>query len=163
MHDVIQKQAFLEKCTVGDDCFAVLVDEAQDLTQCQIQWMCMQRGIKKDDVRRQVFFVGDMAQGIYSFRGAKSRWFWEIEVEPGLDKALTKSFRFKYQIARGANTILYGKMNSPQAKYFRPYKVHGPSTEQVGGFPYGRQVGPEDAILKLRERCAKEQEQKIGW
>lgn len=162
MHDVIQKQAFLEKCTVGDDCFAVLVDEAQDLTQCQIQWMCMQRGIKKDDVRRQVFFVGDMAQGIYSFRGAKSRWLLEIEVEPGLDKTLTQSFRFKYQIARVGNTILYGKMNSPQAKYFRPYKVQGASRDRNRSevFHYGRQVGPEDAILKLRERCAKEQEQK---
>ena len=36
MHDVIQKQAFLEKCTVGDDCFAVLVDEAQDLSLIHI-------------------------------------------------------------------------------------------------------------------------------
>ena len=162
MHDVIQKQAFLDKCTVGNNCQAVLVDELQDLTQCQIRWMTMQRGIKKDDARRQVFFVGDMAQGIYSFRGARSIWLLEIKVEPGLDLTLTQSFRFKYQIARVANTILYGKMNSPQAKYFRPYKVQGASRDRNSSevFHYGGQVGPEDAILKLRERCAKEQEQK---
>ena len=51
-------------------------------------------------------------------------------------------------------------MNSPQAKYFRPHGVHAPAQNRSEVFHYGRQVGPEDAILKLRGRCAKEQEQK---
>ena len=62
-HDVIQKQALLGKCTVKD-CYAILVDESQDMTDCQIAWMRLQRG-SDEKARRQVFFVGDMAQGIY--------------------------------------------------------------------------------------------------
>ena len=159
MHDVIQKQAQLDKCTVKN-CDAILVDESQDLTECQVRWMTTQRGNKKDNARRQVFFVGDMAQTIYSFRGAKSRWL--LEIKPDFDMDLTQSFRFKYPIARVANTILFGKMNSPQRRYFRPYKVQGASRDKNRSevFHYGGQVEPEDAILKLRERCAKEQAQK---
>ena len=157
-HDVIQKQAYLEKCTVKD-CAAILVDESQDLTDCQIAWMSLQRG-SDERTRRQVFFVGDMAQTIYSFRGAKSKFLMEVKADHYCE--LTQSFRFPYPIARVANIIIYGKMNSPQAKDFRPYKVQAASRDRNRSevFHYGRQVGPEDAILKLRERCTKEQEQK---
>ena len=122
--------------------------------------MTTQRGNKKDNARRQVFFVGDMAQTIYSFRGAKSRWL--LEIKPDFDMDLTQSFRFKYPIARVANTILFGKMNSPQ----RGISDHTRSRARLATrtasevFHYGGQVEPEDAILKLRERCAKEQVQK---
>ena len=157
-HDVIQKQAQLDKCTVKD-CYAILVDESQDLTDCQIAWMSLQRG-SDEKTRRQVFFVGDMAQTIYSFRGAKSKFL--IEVKADHDRELTQSFRFNYRIARPANTILFGKKHSPQAKDFRPYKVQGASrdTKPSGVFHYGARVEPEVAILKLRDRCALEEEQK---
>ena len=159
MHDVIQKQAQLDSCAVHD-CRAILVDESQDLTECQIAWITSQRGSKKDDTRRQVFIVGDMAQTIYSFRGAKSKNL--LNNKPDIDRDLTQSFRFDYPIARVANTILYGKMNSPQAKDFRPYTVQVAAHEKKSSevFHYGKQVGPADAVLKLRERCAKREEEK---
>ena len=48
-------------------CTVLAVDESQDLTDCQIDWLYTQAKVHGIDVN----FVGDPAQAIYSFSGAK--------------------------------------------------------------------------------------------
>lgn len=78
-----------------------------------------------------VFLVGDAAQTIYSFRGAKSA---NVMSLPNCnDRFLTKSWRFGPAIARIANIALFAKQNSPQTsayttkdrKLWIPYRVEG--------------------------------------
>ena len=73
----------------------------------------------------QVFFVGDAAQALYSFRGAAS---YHVMSLPGcIDRAITKSWRFGPAIARIANITLLFKKHSPQTnckkKHWEPYLV----------------------------------------
>jgi ATP:corrinoid adenosyltransferase len=85
----------------------LLVDESQDLDGCQSQWIAKQveHGI-------HVYLVGDAAQTIYSFRGAKSKHM--MNVKDAKDCTLTKSWRFGPKIANIANIILFAKEKSPQ-------------------------------------------------
>ena len=52
------------------------MDESQDCDGCQIAWLCSCAR------SRQVFFVGDAAQSIYSFRGAKSQLLMQLRSFP---------------------------------------------------------------------------------
>jgi superfamily I DNA/RNA helicase len=77
-----------------------------------------------------VIFVGDAAQTIYTFRGAKPE---NLLKQQGRDYQLTTSFRFGPAIASMANVILFTKEKSPQTtskkkpkkKTWNPYRLKG--------------------------------------
>ena len=95
--------------------------QAQDLDECQIDFFAQQ-------ARRygtHVFFVGDAAQTIYTFRGAKARNLLLLRSSGGArsgavglaDRDLTTSWRFGARIGAAANTLLFGKARSPQTAF----------------------------------------------
>eukprot|EP01047_Picozoa_sp_COSAG01_P029360 COSAG01_NODE_2012_length_8655_cov_3.344086_3_plen_762_part_00 len=104
-HSVVMKQAQLLQLKIPGT--YLLVDEVQDLNPCQLDWFCQQHRCGT-----HAFFVGDMAQQIYSFRGAKSGPL--LEYPDARDLALTQSFRFGENIAKIANIVLFLKLNSTQ-------------------------------------------------
>lgn len=76
-----------------------------------------------------MFFVGDAAQTIYSFRGAKSSNV--MSLSDCIDRLLNKSWRFGPALAQVANIALFAKEYSPQTndhigkdrKQWIPYRV----------------------------------------
>jgi len=113
------KHVQLNQCEI--DATAILVDESQDCDACQIDWLVKQNGPGKNP--KQIFFVGDAAQTIYSFRGAKSKNL--AEIPNAIDVKLTTSFRFGKEIAAVANTVLFAKDNCPQKNTWVSYRVSG--------------------------------------
>jgi superfamily I DNA/RNA helicase len=144
LQDSVMKQVQVDDFTIREK--VILVDESQDLTACQLWWIHGQRRWGK-----QIFFVGDPAQSIYSFRGAKSEYLANLPVDQ--DFKLTRSFRFGVRIAASANTILYGKMNSPQRKKFKRYDVVGGAAEpgQVCYHRKGTTSAIDDLLTKARQ------------
>lgn len=146
-HSSVMKQAQLKQLRIPGT--FLLVDEVQDLNPCQLDWF-----IQQHKQGMHVFFVGDMAQQIYSFRGAKSGPL--LDYQDAQDLKLTVSFRFGRNIATIANTILFAKLMSEQtsvedavanwgldwkgfrrptrARLWRPYSLSGqsPDAGQVG-------------------------------
>lgn len=98
----------------------LLVDEAQDMNSCNIDWL------NKNRPKKLVVFVGDAVQTIYGFRGAKSKFL--LELEDVENASLTRSFRFGPEVACVANTILFAKEYSPQKTMWRPYRLTGAGT-----------------------------------
>lgn len=121
-YDTEMKKAQLRGLRIP--CTVLLVDECQDLDACQVAFIAKQKIFGT-----QVFFVGDSAQSIYSFRGAKSSNV--MSLPDCIDKLLTKSWRFGAAIAQVANISLFVKENSPQTtnyvdrtdKQWIPYRV----------------------------------------
>jgi hypothetical protein len=110
---------------------ALVLDEAQDTNGCALGWINEQRR------RMQVFLVGDLAQSIYSFNGAKPT---EVTALWNLKKlTLTNSWRFGPNIAAAANTVLFAKEHSQQTEppgpksktTWNPYRVVGASLHGV--------------------------------
>jgi superfamily I DNA/RNA helicase len=103
----------------------LLVDESQDMDGCQVSWSAKQQV----GLGTHVYVVGDAAQTIYSFRGAKSKSLMALEVDK--DCLLTASWRFGDAIARTANCILFSKHMSAQTevdwdgrfKTWYPYRI----------------------------------------
>jgi hypothetical protein len=89
---------------------------------------------------KQVFVVGDSAQTIYSFRGAKSEYLRKIPVARERDLTLQQTFRFGPAIAAAANAVLFGKAHSPQEKTFVPYDVFGVPNKPGAVRTYGNDV-----------------------
>mmetsp|Transcript_10636 Transcript_10636/g.20558 ORF Transcript_10636/g.20558 Transcript_10636/m.20558 type:complete len:916 (-) Transcript_10636:330-3077(-) len=102
---------------------AILVDEAQDNCPAQTDWIRNMARKEGKSPAAQLYFVGDAAQAIYSFRKASSRTLMELHADFGF--ALTSSFRFGPLIASVANSILFVKQHSPQRATFRAYRVNG--------------------------------------
>lgn len=107
------------------DATCILVDESQDCDACQIAWI-----EKQVEFGAQVYFVGDAAQTIYSFRGAKSENLMKLDVKEEHRCTLTRSWRFGDSIARIANLVLFSKEYSRQTtqndpKIWEPYRVEG--------------------------------------
>jgi hypothetical protein len=92
---------------------------------CQVSWSAKQQVV----LGTHVYVVGDAAQTIYSFRGAKSKSLMALEVDK--DCLLTASWRFGEAIARTANCILFSKHKSAQTevdwegrfKTWHPYRI----------------------------------------
>lgn len=155
--DSVVKQAQLA-CARLQGVSALLVDESQDLSEAQLSWLSAQAldpGVHRQSTASKagcdVFFVGDAAQTIYSFRGAKStalarlgdprastRWMEPqaiLQAEPPevIDAALTCSFRFGHEIAACANALLFSKRHSAQThadpaySTWKPYTISGAS------------------------------------
>jgi hypothetical protein len=124
-YDLEVKRAHLQEFQIGGS--LLLVDESQDMDECQIRWMA-----KQSEFGTHVYLVGDCVQAIYSFRGAKPKCLMELsEHYPIQDCDLTVSWRFGHDIARIANVILFCKEKSPQTTTnrpaWRPYRVKGGS------------------------------------
>lgn len=129
-YDTVMKEAQLAAIELPYT--AILVDESQDLNACQIDWVATQNKLYNS----HVFLVGDPAQSIYSFRGARSQLL--LQLSNCEDKLLTVTHRFGRCIANISNTILFCKENSPQTnstkkdKLWMPYRLQGkPSTKGV--------------------------------
>ena len=109
----------------------ILVDECQDLNECQIDLFINQQisnGInvivcgqvsKTFKMTLHVLSLTntnrDQVQAIYSFRGAQSRLM--SSLPNAVDFKLTKSFRFGPNIANVANRLIWIKENSPQVLF----------------------------------------------
>ena len=103
---------------------AVLADEVQDLNPCQGAF------ITAHAAQAQLFLVGDFAQCIYTFRGARPDVI--MGLQGAVDRALTTSFRFGPRIAAAANVVLFAKEHSPQTPgpnegkpLWVPYRIRG--------------------------------------
>ena len=86
----------------------LLLDESQDMDGCQVNWVADQP-VK---FAKHAYFVGDAAQSIYSFRGAKPEYLMDLAIDE--EKMLTESWRFGPGIADLANLVLFAKENSDQ-------------------------------------------------
>ncbi|KAJ3222640.1 hypothetical protein HDU81_009696 [Chytriomyces hyalinus] len=144
-HDAYLKYAQLGYMQLPSHITTVLMDESQDSSACQLDLFVTQ--LAKSPKPRNVFIVGDAAQSIYYFRGARPKELAQLHgkfekgpSKPVADFRLTRSFRFGANVARVANTLLYIKANSPQAKDFNPYILEG-------GSPVDGQLISEDEAL----------------
>jgi hypothetical protein len=134
---------------------ALLVDESQDLNAAQVSWLSAQALYGLD-----VFFVGDAAQTIYSFRGAKARYI--AQLANAHDAQLTVSFRFGPKIAAAANALLLSKRFSaqtdpdPNHALWWPYYVTGAARapgrvlecDLVAARAWGGERGPITVIAR---------------
>lgn len=128
---VASYESIMKRVQIGKykiECTALLVDESQDLNACQVEWLFAQACL----YNTHVYFVGDAAQSIHSFRGAQSTYLANLrstrtcEIE---NMSLTGSYRFGPQIGDMANTILCCKKISPQTTSdkptWKPYILQG--------------------------------------
>ena len=115
----------------------IFVDEAQDLTQAQLQYLAF---LAK--MGMIVIFVGDAMQGIYRFCGAVGVDFVRLanKVVPSgeavdvITLSLTTCFRCAKVIVAAANLVLIGKANSEQLKPLESVHLETRNTtENVGG------------------------------
>jgi len=122
--DIDMKKAQLKRLLIP--CSILLVDECQDLDECQVDWLHSQ-----SKHGTHIYFVGDAAQAIYSFRGAKSSHV--MKIQECIDLKLTRSWRFGPEISKIANIALFAKENSPQTSLsgylWKPYRVQGARDE----------------------------------
>mmetsp|Transcript_28830 Transcript_28830/g.27623 ORF Transcript_28830/g.27623 Transcript_28830/m.27623 type:complete len:551 (+) Transcript_28830:240-1892(+) len=123
--DSVVKRAQLQNIQISGS--VILMDEAQDSNECSNSWICKQAS----SYHTQTFIVGDSAQAIYGFRGAKPAHLLAISNKyKVIDCELTESYRFGPEIAAVANVLLNGKENSPQTigqpkKSWNPYRMTG--------------------------------------
>jgi superfamily I DNA/RNA helicase len=90
----------------------LLVDESQDMDACQIDFIVHQQA---ELHRRHVYVVGDPAQAIYGFRGAKPKFLLQLGCNEKM--LLTHTFRFGPGVCNIANMILFAKEKSDQTQY----------------------------------------------
>lgn len=127
--DVEMKRAQLAGVRIPGS--VLLVDECQDLDECQVDLIA-----KQLQYGTAIFFVGDAAQTIYSFRGAKSSNY--MSLKNAIDLCLNESWRFGPSIARMANIALFAKEYSPQTneylfkskKQWIPYRIDARGEEE---------------------------------
>jgi UvrD/REP helicase N-terminal domain/UvrD-like helicase C-terminal domain len=89
----------------------VLVDESQDLDACQVDWIGRQQVVLH---RLPVIMVGDCAQAIYGFRGAKPEYLMNLKCTHHF--FLTKSMRCGPGLSSMTNLILFCKQHSCQTR-----------------------------------------------
>jgi superfamily I DNA/RNA helicase len=69
--DYVIKLAQIQNCRIP--CNVLLVDESQDLNACQAAWI-----VQHKVYGTKIIIVGDAAQCIFSFRGAKPKYMIEM-------------------------------------------------------------------------------------
>lgn len=106
--DLIMKRAQLLSLEIPGT--ILLIDESQDMDGCQVNWVAE----KQVQFAKQVYVVGDAAQTIYGFRGAKSKYLMDLSIDHEL--MLTECWRFGPKIANIANLVLFAKENSDQTE-----------------------------------------------
>ncbi len=132
-HDVYMKLVQLDGLQLTG--YAVmLIDEAQDLTDCQLDWLLRQHA----HVPR--YCVGDPNQRIYSFRGVKDSFPNGFDDLRPIKLALTRSFRFGQAMADIGNAIIQIKAHSNQGRNMPVYHVIG--------------AGEKDGAVSVNESAA---------
>ena len=97
--DFSMKLAQLKKLRVPGS--ILLVDESQDMDACQVDWISKQQV----EFGTHVYVVGDAAQAIYGFRGAKPQFL--MGLRSNHDLMLTECWRFGPAVSKIANLVLY--------------------------------------------------------
>ena len=133
-HGTIMKSVQLSRVRMS--CTALLVDESQDLNQCQLSWILCQHSLHGT----HLYVVGDPAQAIFGFRGAKAKNLQAMR--KCVDLTLSTSWRFGYALAAVANTLLFCKQHSPHDKDWTPYRLTGRAGR-------GGQVHTRDLLTEL--------------
>jgi superfamily I DNA/RNA helicase len=109
----------------------ILVDESQDMDACQVDWIARQQVETHGSC---VTVVGDPAQAIYGFRGAKPQYLMNLDCTHHY--MLTESWRFGPAISNIANLVLYGKHQSKQTgdakKSWDPYRTRAGLPDKEG-------------------------------
>jgi UvrD/REP helicase N-terminal domain/UvrD-like helicase C-terminal domain len=109
----------------------VLVDESQDLDACQVDWVGRQQVVLH---RLPVIMVGDCAQAIYGFRGAKPEYLMSLKCTQHF--SLVESWRFGPAISNIVNLILFCKQHSDQTRGDKttwiPYRTKPGLPNKVG-------------------------------
>ena len=131
-HDAYLKYAEVAKVRFSRHS-TILLDESQDLTECQVQVFVVNQS------HADVYVVGDAVQSLYSWRGARPKQLRTLSqrLDPHRavkeDLQLTRSHRFGSGIARIANHITFIKKNSAQHTLWHHYTVvgAGPPTLQL--------------------------------
>ena len=121
--DFSMKLAQLKKLRVPGS--ILLVDESQDMDACQVDWISKQQV----EFGTHVYVVGDAAQAIYGFRGAKPQFL--MGLRSNHDLMLTECWRFGPAVSKIANLVLYAKHHSEQTcfsydgspKNWKPYRT----------------------------------------
>lgn len=116
----------------------LLVDESQDMDACQIDWVVHQQA---EQYHSHVYVVGDPAQAIYGFRGAKPKFLLQLRCDE--KKLLTHTFRFGPAICNIANMILFAKEQSDQTAYNKF------DNKPTNWDPYRTQSGVPDKICVI--------------
>lgn len=108
-HDAYVKVAQLEQLMCDIPYETVMIDEAQDMTNCQADlfWGNHARA------GRVIYLVGDRYQQLYRFRGASDAFSDMDGDDESKSFPLTGSFRFGERIAAAASWILQ-QVNGPQ-------------------------------------------------
>ena len=122
--DICMKRAQLAELRIPGT--IILVDEAQDLDGCQVDW-AVRSQVKHGT---HVYVVGDAAQTIYGFRGAKSQSLMDLQADQ--DLFLLGSFRFGQAIANIAQCVLFAKETSSQTK--QKYDKHASREKMFARF-----------------------------
>ena len=103
----------------------LMVDELQDTNPAQIELLeLLSRGAEGDSTGPERFFVGDVKQAIYRFRGGDVRNFIrlhrEIESDGGAIRALSQSFRAHDTLVETLNTLFDAVFKDPQEEFEAP-------------------------------------------
>jgi len=109
----------------------LLVDESQDMDACQIDFIVHQQAQLHN---LDVYVVGDPAQAIYGFRGAKPKFLLQLDCQE--KKQLTQTFRFGPAFCRIANLVLYAKHYSDQTHYSKFGNNQQPQQQPINWDPY---------------------------
>ena len=134
LYDTVIKAAELEEAHFYGT--ALIVDEAQDLTESNLKWLTCQA----QRSYKYILVVGDEVQTIYGFRGCRAKYLNAIAASE--TRTLTLCWRFGPAIAAVANTILYAKQNSlqPHKSYrLQPRGRFQGELYSKHGFPLGMQ------------------------
>ena len=132
----------------------LLVDEFQDTDPLQVELVKALCGEKLSAGR--LFFVGDLKQSIYRFRGAKPQVF--IDLQHAMPKAgqlpLSQNFRSQPAILHFVNALFHNELTES----YQPLQPHRP---QVGPTPAveflwapSNSSGGKEAVEQIRQREA---------
>ncbi|MFC3848011.1 RecB-like helicase [Helicobacter baculiformis] len=129
----------------------ILVDEFQDTSVLQYQILKplideIKAGKGQNLAQRSVFFVGDVKQSIYGFRGSYSDLFKQV-CGQFHSKPLTHNYRSDKNILAFVNTIF--------SQVFTDYESQEPYQDAQEGYVKVRQTPKEDLLKTLtQEVCA---------
>ncbi|MGL5615204.1 MAG: RNA polymerase recycling motor HelD [Sarcina sp.] len=120
----------------------IVVDEAQDYSPLQLEVISMKA------LGRSLTIVGDIGQGIYSYRGINdwNKIMNSIYSNKGIYKSLTQSYRSTVEIIEFANKVLKKQENYPKPAL--PVLRHGEKPSLIE-FKNGKDFGENlDKIVK---------------
>jgi len=104
---MVYLENFISDTQVEDNFDIIIVDECQDLSP--IQWKIL------DYFNCQKILIGDPAQSIYGWRGAKPKYF---TTKSGIEKTLTPSYRYDTAFAEKVEKGIHSLIPSLKRKIY---------------------------------------------